>query len=172
MRKPSHIKFFGKRENGEKRVIKLKGGGKVRLRKLYSLKKRGEFIDLFCGPSREKMHREKIHSFPNGVTAEEIKKYVLEYEAILKKEKEKKMWLKEYCMAPMSRCKGNCDECNTPNYKKWAIERKEEGKKVVRPVKTGGFMKAIKERNDLLKRKPPENKIIFFDRKPKRGGRW
>ncbi len=41
--------------------------------------------------------------------------------------------------------------------------------------KKGRFLKAIEERNALLKKaalENKENKIIFFDRRSKRGGRW
>ena len=122
----------------------------------------GKFVDLYRGRSRE-----PIHSFPNSVTAEEMEKYVLGYEADLKK-KIKKMKLKEYCEAPMSFCliaDYNCDDCKFP-HKDEALQRKREGKKVVRPGrKKGGLMEATEERNVLLKQtKNKENKETFSKR--------
>lgn len=72
-------------EKPKEKIYRLKRGGKVRLRKPYSLRKRGGFIDLFRGRGRE-----AIHSFYNGVTAEEIEKYVLGYEADLQRKKKGK----------------------------------------------------------------------------------
>ena len=44
-------------------------------------------------------------------------------------------------------------------------QKEKERKKIVKPVKKmGGFREAIEERNALLKRKPLENKKIFFKR--------
>jgi len=107
----------------KERIYRLKGGIEVRLRKPYSLRKRGGFIDLFRGRGRE-----AIHSFCNGVTAEEIEKYVLGYEADL--------------------------------------QRKKEGKKVVRPkiVRIDGntrLMRYFEERDTLREKVPFENKKKF-----------
>ena len=149
-------KFFRERKNRKNRIHNLKGVGKIILPRAYSFSQRGNVIHL----SR---NGEEIHSFPNGVTVKEIEEYVLEYEAILLKE-EKTMWLKEYCTAPMSICKGNCDECDSPNDKNWALDRKKEGKKVVKPIKTGGLKESLEKKDVLLKKPNSESKEIISGR--------
>jgi len=66
----------------------------------------------------------------------------------------RKLKLKEYCEAPMSFCEiadWNCDDCKF-SHKDEALQRKRNGKKIVKPrKKTKGFIEAIEERNTLLK---------------------
>jgi len=159
-------KCFEKREN--KKVCNLKGGFVVVLQKPYSLRKRGKFIDLFRG-------RERISFFCEEVAPETIENYVSGYE-YQRQRKEKMLFLKAYCEAPASYCEKvdwNCDKCSS-SHKEWALQRKKEGKKVVRPgKKTGGLMEAIEERNALLKQtalKNKENKETFFKRNY--SGKW
>lgn len=86
----------------------------------------------------------EISSFGNGVAAQTIERYALGYEFNLRERKRK--------------------------------GKEKEGKNMVkRRKKMRGFMEAIEERNDSIKQKRlenKENKIIFFDRKCKRSGRW
>jgi len=62
----------------EERKYRLKGGTEVRLRKPYSLKKRGKFIDLFRA-------KERISFFCEGVTAITIERFAFGFEADLQR---------------------------------------------------------------------------------------
>jgi len=81
-------KAFSKLENRKFRVYKLKGGLKVTLKKPYSLKRRGKFIDLYRGKKR-------ISYFGEGVAPITIERYALGYEANLQKEEKEKEKEKE-----------------------------------------------------------------------------
>lgn len=144
----------------KKRIWRLKGWPEITLpTRHYSLEERGDFIYLL-------RDREEISHFCKGVAAETIERYASGYEFDLQrkeKERERKMTLKEYCEASFSHCKAanwDCNKCES-NYKEWALERKKEGKKVVRPGrKKEEFMEAIQERNALLKQEALKNKKI------------
>ena len=163
MKKLSHEKFFREMKNRRNRVIYVKGVGEIVAPKDYSFSQKGGIIHLLLN-GKKKVKKEKIHSFPKGVTARTIKEYILNYKI-----------LKDYCKAPASQCHQarNCNECHVP-HKEWAEKRKEKGEKIVRPgKKIGGFTEAVEERNVSLKRKRLENKeskITFFDRD--RSGKW
>ncbi len=78
-------KIFSKVENRKFRIYKLKGGGKVKLQKPYSLKQKGEFVYVFRGRSKK-----EISYFCKGVAPITIERFVFGHEANLqKKEKEK-----------------------------------------------------------------------------------
>ena len=164
-------KLFRQVENKKFKIYRLKGGGEVKLQKPYSLRKKGKFIYVFRG------HNGKaISYFCQGVSPVTIERFVAGYEVNLQrkeKERERKMTLKEYCEASFSHCKAanwDCNKCES-NYKEWALERKKEGKKVVRPGrKKEEFMEAIQERNALLKQTSPKNEERFFKRNY--SGKW
>ncbi|MDP2967074.1 MAG: hypothetical protein Q8N87_01535 [bacterium] len=116
----------------KKRIWRLKGWPEITLPiRHYSLEGKGNSLYLL-------RDGEKISFFLKGVAGETVTNYASGYEAKLQKEKERreKTWrLKEYCEAPTSYCEEagrNCDNC-TSTQKEWALERKKEGKKVVRP---------------------------------------
>ena len=138
--------FFRKRENRKNRIHFLKGVGKIILSKIYSFKQKGDTIHLLCDG-------EKIHCFHKGVTVQIIKEYISNYKA-----------LKDYCGAPVSMChvSKNCDVCHI-SHKKWAEERKKEGKKIVRPKPED-----ISEKRTTLS--PIGSKKIFFRRSY--SGKW
>jgi hypothetical protein len=144
-------------KESKERIYRLKGGIEVRLRRPYSLREKGKIIRLFRAGI-------EISFFGQGVDPETIENYALGYEANLQR-KEKAFFLKQYCEAPTSYCEAADRDCNncTSTHKEWALERKREGKKVVRPGrKTGGLMEATEERNAALKNK--ENKETFSKR--------
>jgi hypothetical protein len=82
-------KAFSKLENKKFKIYRLKGGGEVKLLKPYSLRKKGKFIYVFRGRSRE-----PISYFCQGVSPVTIERFVSGYEVNLQrkeKEKEKKI---------------------------------------------------------------------------------
>jgi len=107
------------------KLRKLKGGREISILKIYSIKERGNIINIL-------RHGIKIRSFPNNVEAREIEKYITKYEK--DQEKKQKKLLKDYCLAPMCTCSRfeNCDECDE-YYKERALERKKKGKKIAKP---------------------------------------
>jgi len=152
MLKLSQRKIPSKTEDKRKKIYKLKGGQKVSILRIYSIKQRGNVVNIF-------RYGKKIRSFPNNVMTEAIEKYITKYEiALQEKKKKQKKLLKDYCGASISICSEfeNCNECNG-NHKEWALERKRKKEKIVKPS-----VEDISEERTTLS--PIRSKKMSFER--------
>lgn len=156
-------KIFSKLENKKIKIHCLGGGRKISIKKPYFLKrdKKRKIIRIYCG-------REEISFFGEDVAVVTIERYIsghkfsLQREQKEKERREKTWWLKEYCETNWSSCKTanfDCNKCKS-SHKEWALERKKKGKKIVKPVKTGGLKEFFEERDTLEEKAGSENKKI------------
>ena len=158
-------KIFSKLENKKIKIYCLGGGRKISIKRPYSLKrdKKRKIIRIYCG-------RDKISSFGEDVAVATIERCILDHKSSSQREQKEKerikktWWLKEYCETNWSSCKTanfDCNKCES-SHKKWALERKKKGKKIVKPVKTGGLKEFFEERDTLKEKAGSENKKISY----------